>query len=69
MTHHFVGKIALLTTAGQGIGFATALAFIREGARVIATDINSYLLAQRSLEGLGIQRQTASAWSPERIDG
>lgn len=34
------GKTALVTAAGQGIGRATTEAFIREGARVIATDIN-----------------------------
>ena len=32
------GKVAFLTAAGAGIGEATALAFAREGARVIATD-------------------------------
>jgi 2-keto-3-deoxy-L-fuconate dehydrogenase len=32
------GKIAFMTAAGAGIGGATALAFAREGARVIATD-------------------------------
>lgn len=44
MTQRLAGKIALLTAAGQGIGHATALAFLREGARVIATDINTTLL-------------------------
>jgi len=34
------GKVALLTAAAAGIGRATAEAFAREGARVIATDIN-----------------------------
>jgi len=34
-----------VTAAGQGIGRATAEAFVREGARVIATDINEALLA------------------------
>ena len=34
------GKVALLTAAAAGIGRATAEAFVREGARVIATDIN-----------------------------
>jgi len=34
------GKTALITAAAQGIGRATALAFVREGARVIAADIN-----------------------------
>ena len=32
------GKIAFMTAAGAGIGGAAALAFAREGARVIATD-------------------------------
>ena len=34
------GKIALLTASGQGIGKATAKAFVKAGAYVIATDIN-----------------------------
>ena len=38
------GKTALVTAAGQGIGQATALAFAREGARVLATDINAAAL-------------------------
>lgn len=39
------GKTALVTAAGQGIGRATAEAFVREGARVVAADINPELLA------------------------
>ena len=35
------GKRAVITAAGQGIGRASALAFAREGAKVIATDINA----------------------------
>ena len=38
------GKTAFITAAGQGIGRATALAFVREGARVIASDISAELL-------------------------
>ena len=46
MTHpRLSGKTALVTAAGQGIGRAPALAFAREGARVIATDINAQALA------------------------
>src|SRR5678809_188986 len=45
MTDRLAGKTAFITAAGQGIGRATAEAFIREGARVIATDINEALLA------------------------
>lgn len=33
-------KTALITAAGQGIGFATAKLFADQGAQVIATDIN-----------------------------
>jgi 2-keto-3-deoxy-L-fuconate dehydrogenase len=40
MSQRLAGKTALVTAAAQGIGRATALAFAREGARVIATDIN-----------------------------
>jgi len=39
-------KVALVTAAAQGIGRATAELFIREGARVIATDIDTGQLSQ-----------------------
>ncbi|QLF68367.1 SDR family oxidoreductase [Peteryoungia desertarenae] len=39
------GKRALVTAAGQGIGRASALAFARAGADVVATDINAEALA------------------------
>lgn len=45
------GKTALVTAAAQGIGRATALAFAREGADVIATDVNLEKLSE--LEGTG----------------
>ncbi|PNS08715.1 SDR family oxidoreductase [Solilutibacter silvestris] len=44
------GKRALVTAAGQGIGRATALAFVREGAQVIAADINEEALAALAAE-------------------
>lgn len=39
------GKTALVTAAGQGIGRASAERMAREGAHVIATDVNESLLA------------------------
>jgi len=46
------GKTAFVTAAGQGIGRASALAMAREGARVIATDINADALKTLAAEGL-----------------
>ncbi len=46
------GKTVLITAAGQGIGRASALAMAREGARVIATDVNAKALAELAGQGL-----------------
>jgi 2-keto-3-deoxy-L-fuconate dehydrogenase len=48
------GKRAVITAAAQGIGRASALAFAREGARVIATDINTAALESLKAEAEGI---------------
>lgn len=40
------GKKALITAAAQGIGRASALAFAREGAQVVATDVNEAKLRE-----------------------
>ncbi len=45
------GKVILVTAAGQGIGRASALAMAREGAKVIATDVNEAALADLAAEG------------------
>ena len=44
------GKKCVITAAGQGIGFATAIQFQKEGGDVIATDINLQYLA--AIEGI-----------------
>ncbi len=44
MTDRLKGKKALITAAGAGMGRAAALAFAREGAQVIATDLDAKLL-------------------------
>jgi 2-keto-3-deoxy-L-fuconate dehydrogenase len=46
MTDRLKSKKVLITAAGQGIGRASALAFAREGATVVATDINQEALAK-----------------------
>lgn len=57
MSNRLAGKTAFITAAGQGIGRAVALAFVREGARVVATDINAALLASLQAEcGCTVQR-------------
>lgn len=45
------GKTVFVTAAGQGIGRASALAMAREGARVIATDVNEGTLADLAAGG------------------
>ncbi|MBF7957435.1 SDR family oxidoreductase [Rahnella victoriana] len=47
---NLTGKKVLITAAGQGIGFTTATLFAREGAEVIATDIN--IVALRDIPGI-----------------
>ena len=48
MSGRLAGKKAFITAAAQGIGRATAETFLREGAEVIATDINTDILSQLS---------------------
>ena len=43
----FQGKVAVVTGAATGIGGATALAFGKEGAAVVLTDVNETALAER----------------------
>ncbi len=49
MSGRLAGKKAIITAAAQGIGRATTEAFAREGAEVVATDINLEVL--NSLDG------------------
>ena len=48
MAGRLAGKTAFVTAAAAGIGRATALAYAREGAAVIATDVGG---ARRAQEG------------------
>ncbi len=62
------GKVAVVTAAAQGIGRETALAFAREGARVIATDINAGALTSLSSEA-GIETHRVDVTDPESVVG
>ena len=52
MTGRLNGKFALITAAAAGIGRATALAFAREGASVLATDIDEVGLRSLAEQGM-----------------
>jgi 2-keto-3-deoxy-L-fuconate dehydrogenase len=52
MANRLAGKVAFCTASGAGIGRATAIAFAREGARVIATDLYEEKLAGLEAEGV-----------------
>ncbi len=71
MAGRLTGKTALVTAAGQGIGRATAEAFVAEGARVIATDLDPAKLqglAGAELHALDV-RSTAAVEALARTVG
>ena len=60
------GKIVLITAAAQGIGRASVEAFVKAGARVIATDINAGKLAE--LDGMaGVTTRVLDVLSAEAV--
>ena len=66
MSGRLAGKTALVTAAAQGIGRATVEAFAREGANVIATDVNLEKLEE--LNGVeGITTRGLDVMNPDAI--
>jgi 2-keto-3-deoxy-L-fuconate dehydrogenase len=63
MSGRLLGKVALVTAAGQGIGRAIAEKFTDEGAKVIATDLDP-----NKLEGLRAKLRKLDARSQDDID-
>lgn len=59
-------KRVLVTAAAQGIGRASALAFARAGAHVVATDINEAALADLSADGK-ITTRTLNVLSDDEV--
>ena len=57
------GKAILITAAGQGIGRASALACVREGADVFATEAQNYDAVSRLSEH-GTSQTLAVSWVP-----
>ncbi len=62
------GKTILITAAGQGIGRASAIACAREGAHVIAADINETALASLKNEVPEIDVRTLDVRDRAAID-
>jgi 2-keto-3-deoxy-L-fuconate dehydrogenase len=67
MSARLRGKHCLLTAAGAGIGRATALAFAREGAEVLATDVDAAALQSLAKENAAIRTATLDVTDAAQI--
>ena len=67
MSARLDGKHCLLTAAGAGIGRATALAFAREGAQVLATDIDGTALQSLRAESSAVRTAALDVTDPAQI--
>lgn len=68
MSGRLQGKRCLITAAGAGIGRASALACAREGAQVLATDIDAQALASLSAESESIDTRVLDVTAQADID-
>lgn len=73
MGERLKGKVAFCTASGAGIGRATAIAFAREGARVVASDIDEGAFADLKAAGvaecvkLDARDPKAIEWEAQRL--
>jgi NAD(P)-dependent dehydrogenase (short-subunit alcohol dehydrogenase family) len=73
MAGRLAGKVAIVTGAGSGIGEASAVAFAREGARVVAVDIRDDgesvvgLMTAAGGEGIFVTADVASGADVRRM--
>jgi len=68
MSKRLKNKNAIVTAAGQGIGRATAIAFYKQGAKVIATDLNEKTLASLNNEYKDIEVQKLDSTDYKAIE-
>ena len=68
MGGRLAGKTAIVTSAGQGIGRASAIAMAKEGAKVWATDIREDLLKTLPAEQSGIETFVLDVLKQDQID-
>ena len=68
MAGRLQGKTAIITSAAQGIGRASAIAMAREGAKVYATDIRDDFLKTLAAEQPGIETFILDVTKPEDIE-
>jgi 2-keto-3-deoxy-L-fuconate dehydrogenase len=68
MGERLAGKTAVVTAAGQGMGRATALAFVQEGATVWATDINRAALETLAAEQPQMVCRELDVLNPKAIE-
>ncbi|MCB1435004.1 MAG: SDR family NAD(P)-dependent oxidoreductase, partial [Alphaproteobacteria bacterium] len=68
MAGRLQGKTAIVTSAGQGIGRASAIAMAKEGAKVWATDINAEALKTLEAEQSGIETFVLDVLKQDQID-
>lgn len=68
MTARLAGKTAFVTSAAQGIGRASVLAMVAEGAKVTATDINQSALDSLSMESPAISTMLLDVTKQDQVD-